>query len=71
MDLHKAVDTPRIHLEGKTLFYEPEIKISKNISKNVALNAFNEKNLFFGGVNAVSRNNAVGDHRRGGHGITC
>jgi len=30
-----------------------------------------DKNLFFGGVNAVSRNDAVGDHRRGGHGITC
>ena len=71
MALHQAIDSPRIHLEGKTLFYEPGIKISKNISEDVILNAFNEKNLFFGGVNAVSRDDAIGDHRRGGHGIQC
>ena len=60
---------PRIHLEGDTLFYEPGIKIPNQKIKDIILNAFDNKNLFFGGVNAVSRKSAIGDNRRGGYGI--
>ena len=70
MTLEDAISAPRIHLEGDTLFYEPGIKCpEKNKIKNIKLNSFNKKNLFFGGVNAVSLNEAVGDKRRGGSGI--
>tara|TARA_Y100000590_G_scaffold417009_1_gene516301 strand:- start:7200 stop:8711 length:1512 start_codon:yes stop_codon:yes gene_type:complete len=69
MSLSNAVDAPRIHLEGNTLFHEPGINIPCDKLKNIIINSFNDKNLFFGGVNAVSPNSAVGDSRRGGHGI--
>ena len=70
MNLFDAISSPRIHLEGKTLFYEPGISLSNNNKiKNIKFNSFNNKNLFFGGVNAVSENEAVGDDRRGGYGI--
>ena len=72
MDLNKAIDEPRIHLEGNTLFYEPGIILPKNYnSKNIILNAFDNKNLFFGGVNAVSSHEAIADKRRGGSGTIC
>jgi len=35
------------------------------------INQWNEKNLFFGGVNAVTKNEAVSDIRRGGCGLIC
>ena len=67
LDLKKSIDAPRLHLEGDTLFYEPGIEIPK--IKNLKLISFDNKNLFFGGVNAVSNTEAVGDKRRGGCGI--
>ena len=36
---------------------------------DVFLFKYDKKSLFFGGVNAVSRKNAVGDDRRGGVGM--
>ena len=33
------------------------------------INQWDDKNLFFGGVNAVTKNEAVGDIRRGGWGL--
>ncbi|MBS83508.1 MAG: hypothetical protein CMD65_05165 [Gammaproteobacteria bacterium] len=72
MSLNKAIDEPRIHLEGNTLFYEPGIILpEKYNSKYIHLNRFDDKNLFFGGVNAVSSNEAIADKRRGGTGIFC
>ena len=65
MSLNDAISYPRIHLEGNTLFYEPGIDIPSNKIENAIINSFNKKNLFFGGVNAVSYNEAVGDERRG------
>ena len=70
MSLNKAIDAPRLHLEGNTLFHEPGIVFPKNFTpKNISLNGFDKKNLFFGGVNAVSSTEAIGDKRRGGVGI--
>jgi gamma-glutamyltranspeptidase/glutathione hydrolase len=68
MNLKDAISSSRLHLEGDTLFYEPGIKFSKNNS-NMKVKAFNDKSLFFGGVNAVSKESAIADERRGGHGI--
>ena len=67
LSLEKSIDASRLHLEGNTLFYEPGIEIPK--IKHLKLNSFKNKNLFFGGVNGVSQNEAVGDQRRGGFGI--
>ena len=69
MNLDDSISAPRIHLEGNTLFYEPGIIIPNQKIKNIILNAFDNKNLFFGGVNAVSTDSAIGDNRRGGYGI--
>ena len=72
MDLNKAINEPRNHLEGDTLFFEPGIILPKKYNyKNIKLNKFANKNLFFGGVNAVSSNEAIADKRRGGTGIIC
>jgi len=53
------------------LFHEPSISIPNKHINNMNINSFNDKNLFFGGVNAVSKYSAVGDERRGGCGIIC
>ena len=67
MNLHDAISKPRLHLEGNTLFHEPNTKFS--INKNINLKSFKSKSLFFGGVNAVSKKSSVSDERRGGHSI--
>jgi len=67
LNLKNSIEAPRLHLEGNTLFYEPGIIIPK--IKNLKLTSFDNKNLFFGGVNGVSITEAVGDQRRGGYGI--
>ena len=66
LNLKDAISNSRLHLEGDTLFHEPGIKFSNN---NMKIKAFNDKSLFFGGVNAVSKELAIADERRGGHGI--
>ena len=67
LSLEKSINNPRMHLEGNTLFYEPGIIIPE--IKYLNLNSFDKINLFFGGVNGVSLSEAIGDKRRGGHGI--
>ena len=71
--LKKSVYSPRIHLEGTDLHIEPGLKDSLDLDKlgNVNLNEFSNLNLFFGGVNAVSPNEAISDPRRGGYAIKC
>ena len=65
--LEEAILSPRIHLEGSQLFFEPGINISYNdVSDNITLHPFDEKNLFFGGVNAVTQTEGFSDPRRGG-----
>ena len=70
MNLYDAIEKPRIHLEGNQLYCEPGIKIPKDKTlEKLIVNLFNQKNVFFGGVNAVSKSEAIGDSRRGGFGI--
>ena len=64
-----TVSSSRIHLEGNTLFHEPNINLPYKKLDNIKIVPFDKKSLFFGGVNAVSRKNAVGDNRRGGVGM--
>ena len=68
MPLEEAINAPRIHLEGNDLFLEPGINLD-NKYKHLNVNPFKEKSLFFGGVNCVSPNEAIGDFRRGGIGL--
>ena len=71
MNLDNAIRAPRMHLEGTTLHCEPGIKVpNKNkLSNSIHIHQWNEQNLFFGGVNAATRHEAVGDPRRDGAGI--
>ena len=65
--LEEAIISPRIHLEGNDLYLEPDIDISDNdIPDHISLHPFKEKNLFFGGVNAVTITEGSSDPRRGG-----
>ena len=70
MDLESAVHTARIHLEGNVLHFEPGALL-ETLPDDIQLHSWNEKNLFFGGVNAVTPVDAVGDPRRGGFGMIC
>jgi hypothetical protein len=70
MDLEPAVHAARIHLEGSVLHFEPETAL-ESLPDNFQLHPWDEINLFFGGVNAVTPTSAVGDPRRGGTGIIC
>ena len=65
--LEEAILSPRIHLEGSQLYYEPGLSISENDMPNhFSFHPFEEKNLFFGGVNAVTLTDGASDIRRGG-----
>tara|TARA_B110000438_G_C15796548_1_gene643112 strand:+ start:670 stop:2190 length:1521 start_codon:yes stop_codon:yes gene_type:complete len=67
--LKKAISSPRIHLEADTLFHEPEINLPYKKLNSIKIVPFDKKSLFFGGVNAVSKTEAIGDERRGGVGL--
>ena len=62
MGLIDAVSSPRIHLEGGVLHCEPD---SKKPSYGAAETVnWGDKNMYFGGVNACSFSESVGDERR-------
>jgi gamma-glutamyltranspeptidase/glutathione hydrolase len=73
MDLERAIQSSRIHLEGNILHCEPEIPIhdEHELPDGMTIHQWGEQNLFFGGVNAVTPEEAVGDPRRGGSGLIC
>jgi gamma-glutamyltranspeptidase/glutathione hydrolase len=77
MDVAAAIDAPRIHTEGAGFSVEIENGIPKKVTESMAksgygLSIWKEKNLFFGGVQAVTRDpksgelKGAGDPRRGG-----
>jgi gamma-glutamyltranspeptidase / glutathione hydrolase len=65
-----AVDAPRVHLESGILYAEPGIELGEPGSFHEDIVRFGERNLFFGGVQAVQRRDGellgAGDPRRGG-----
>ncbi len=72
MDVKKTVNAPRLHYENHTVFLEPGFNKSviKQIEQFYETVLFEEKNLFFGGVQAVDfRFEGAGDPRRGGYSI--
>lgn len=78
MPLAEAVDAPRLHREGDTVYVEPGLPLDGLLAVEAAqgpaieLVEFGERNLFFGGVQAVGidprtgAHVAAGDPRRGG-----
>jgi gamma-glutamyltranspeptidase / glutathione hydrolase len=71
----EAVSSPRLHVEGSELDAEPGIDdaaLTALESAGWTVRRWSEKNLFFGGVQAVARNpesgalSGGGDPRRGG-----
>jgi len=71
MDAQAAVDAPRMHWEDGTVFAEPGIDLPALEAAGYALAPFRERNLFFGGCQAVERDaegvlSGGGDPRRGG-----
>jgi gamma-glutamyltranspeptidase/glutathione hydrolase len=70
MDAQAAVDAPRLHFEDGLVYAEPGIEDATLKGRQVAW--FRERNLFFGGCQAVERHHETrafsggGDPRRGG-----
>ncbi len=70
MDAQPAVDAPRLHFEDGLVYAEPGIDADALRGRQVAW--FRERNLFFGGCQAVERHHGTGafsgggDPRRGG-----
>jgi gamma-glutamyltranspeptidase/glutathione hydrolase len=73
MDAQAAVDAPRLHFEDGLVYAEPGIEAPAD--RQVAW--FRERNLFFGGCQAVERHHTTrefsggGDPRRGGAVVTA
>jgi gamma-glutamyltranspeptidase/glutathione hydrolase len=67
----EAVDAPRVHWEDGVVYTEPGIDSSALAAGGRELAPFRERNLFFGGAQAVAREadgsfEGGGDPRRGG-----
>ena len=70
-----AVEAPRVHFEDGVVYAEPGSDTAALEAAGRALARFRDRNLFFGGVQAVERDSAGafwggGDPRRGGVAIT-
>jgi gamma-glutamyltranspeptidase / glutathione hydrolase len=66
-----AVEAPRVHFEDGVVYVEPGIDTSALEAAGRAIGRFRQRNLFFGGVQAVERDDqgrfwGGGDPRRGG-----
>jgi gamma-glutamyltranspeptidase/glutathione hydrolase len=69
-----AVQAPRVHFEDGVVYAEPGIDTTALEAAGRAIGRFRERNLFFGGVQAVERDRSGafwggGDPRRGGAAI--
>lgn len=70
----EAVEAPRIHYEDGVVYAEPGVDTSTIESADQPISRFRDRNLFFGGVQAVARDSSGalsggGDPRRGGAAI--
>jgi gamma-glutamyltranspeptidase/glutathione hydrolase len=67
-----AVEAPRVHPEDGVLYAEPGVPVAELDGSGLEVVRFRDRNLFFGGVQAVERDAATGaltgagDPRRGG-----
>jgi gamma-glutamyltranspeptidase/glutathione hydrolase len=77
MDARSAVEAPRLHLEGETVYTEPGIDLSSIDLTRFSHTPFRSPNLFFGGAQAVEQDpstatlTGAGDPRRGGAAVTA
>ncbi len=72
MDVRSAVEAPRLHWDGERIQVEPgfEAAALEALHQRWPVNVWDERNLYFGGVHAVTPGSgAAGDPRREGHGI--
>jgi gamma-glutamyltranspeptidase/glutathione hydrolase len=72
--VREAVEAPRIHFEDGVVYAEPGVDTGPLEAADRALSRFHQRNLFFGGVQAVARDpegtlGGGGDPRRGGAAI--
>jgi gamma-glutamyltranspeptidase/glutathione hydrolase len=72
MAAQAAVDAPRLHYAPEGLYVEPGLPAAALAATGLPLQPFRDRNLFFGGCQAVARDPATGelsggaDPRRGG-----
>jgi gamma-glutamyltranspeptidase/glutathione hydrolase len=72
LDVPAAVDAPRLHFEDGVVYAEPGVDAEALRAAGRTVAPFRDRNLFFGGVQAVLRDAATGalsgagDPRRGG-----
>ncbi len=69
----ESVELPRIHYENHVVYFEPgfDTEVINKLSKEFETVVFEEKSLFFGGVQAVTGDfTGAGDPRRGGISIS-
>jgi gamma-glutamyltranspeptidase/glutathione hydrolase len=71
MDAQAAIDAPRVHYEDGVVYTEPGVDADALRSAGYTLTPFRDRNLFFGGAQAVAREadgsfEGGGDPRRGG-----
>jgi gamma-glutamyltranspeptidase / glutathione hydrolase len=69
-----AVQAPRVHFEDGVIYSEPGADVASLEAAGRAISRFRDRNLFFGGVQAVERDRdgrfwGGGDPRRGGAAI--
>jgi len=74
MPAREAVEAPRVHFEDGVVYAEPGADTSALEHAGRAISRFRDRNLFFGGVQAVAREpdgmlGGGGDPRRGGAAI--
>jgi gamma-glutamyltranspeptidase/glutathione hydrolase len=71
MGVREAVEAPRVHWDGEQLQVEPgfDAAVVDALRRLRNVNAWSERNLYFGGVHAVNpAGESAGDPRREGHG---
>ena len=71
MGVREAVEAPRVHWDGQQLQVEPGFDgaVVDALRRLQNVNAWSERNLYFGGVHAVNpAGEGAGDPRRAGHG---
>lgn len=70
-DLETAVESPRLHPEGRDLQVEPGLPEAaiQELAEDFSVKLWRRKSLYFGGAHSVSAQEAIGDSRRNGHGI--
>ena len=72
-----AVEAPRVHFEAGLVYAEPGVPLDALRAGEHQVVTFRDRNLFFGGVQAVERDPATGalsgagDPRRGGAAVAA